>query len=865
MKVLDKVFRFLERKKLQKLEEVVAIVNAHEDDVKELTDPQLKARTDEFKRRIEDGESLEDLLPETFAVVREVAERTLSMRHFDVQIMGGVALHQGKVAEMKTGEGKTLVATLPVYLNALLGKGVHVVTVNDYLAKRDVQWMGPIYHFLGLTVGVLQQDASYVYDPSYKASDERMKNLRPVTRREAYLADVTYGTNSEFGFDYLRDNMAVSLDDIVQRGHHYAIVDEVDSILIDEARTPLIISGPSERSADLYKLFAKLVPKLKEGRDYEVDEKTRTVVITEEGVAKVEEMLKIDNLYDPQNISLVNHLHQALRAHTLFKKDVDYIVKSGEVIIVDEFTGRLMYGRRYSEGLHQAIEAKEGVKVREENQTLATITLQNYFRMYEKLAGMTGTAATEADEFSHIYQLEVVVIPTHKPMIRKDLSDVVYKTEDAKFKAVVEDIAERHRRGQPVLVGTISIEKSEKLSRLLRKKGIPHQVLNAKHHEREAEIIAQAGRLGAVTVATNMAGRGVDIILGGNPPDPEEAEKVKKLGGLHVLGTERHEARRIDNQLRGRSGRQGDPGSSQFYLSLEDELLKVAGEKVKRLMERFDFPEDQPIEHPLISKTIELAQRQIESQNFTIRKHLLEYDDVLNKQREVIYKERRRILSRENLKEDVLKMIEDVIEDSTSTYLHRDVPPEDWDWEGFIAFLNNLVPLNLKKEDLFDPQIDVESLQEDLKERIVNFYKKREREIGPQVMRELERFLLLRVTDYRWKEHLADMDYLREGIGLRAMAQKDPLVEYKTEGFALFQGMIKAIKEEFLKYLFHIEVGVEPQLKEEKVPILIGSESGEAPQSVSSRRKKTGKKKKIGRNDPCPCGSGKKYKKCCGR
>lgn len=865
MKVLDKVFRFLERKKLQKLEEVAAIVNAHEDDVKELTDAQLKAKTDEFRKRIEDGESLDDLLPEAFAVVREVAKRTLSMRHFDVQIMGGIALHQGKVAEMKTGEGKTLVATLPVYLNALLGKGVHVVTVNDYLAKRDVQWMGPIYHFLGLTVGVLQQDASYVYDPSYKASDERMKNLRPVTRREAYLADVTYGTNSEFGFDYLRDNMAVSLDDIVQRGHHYAIVDEVDSILIDEARTPLIISGPSERSADLYRLFAKLVPKLKEGRDYEVDEKTRTVVITEEGVSRVEEMLKIDNLYDPQNISLVNHLHQALRAHALFKKDVDYIVKNGEVIIVDEFTGRLMYGRRYSEGLHQAIEAKEGVKVREENQTLATITLQNYFRMYEKLAGMTGTAATEADEFFHIYQLEVIVIPTHKPMIRKDLPDVVYKTEKAKFKAVVEDIAERHRKGQPVLVGTISIEKSEKLSRLLRKKGIPHQVLNAKHHEREAEIIAQAGRLGAVTVATNMAGRGVDIILGGNPPDPGEAEKVKKLGGLHVLGTERHEARRIDNQLRGRSGRQGDPGSSQFYLSLEDELLKVAGEKVKRLMERFDFPENQPIEHPLISKTIELAQRQIESQNFTIRKHLLEYDDVLNKQREMIYKERRRILSRENLKEDVLKMIEEVIEDSTGTYLHRDVPPEDWDWEGFIAFLNNLVPLNLKKEDLFDSQIDVKSLKEDLKERIVKFYEKREREIGPQVMRELERFLLLRVTDYRWKEHLADMDYLREGIGLRAMAQKDPLVEYKTEGFALFQGMIKAIKEEFLRYLFHIEVGAEPQLKEEGVPILIGSESREASQPVSSRWKKGGKKKKIGRNDPCPCGSGKKYKKCCGR
>jgi preprotein translocase subunit SecA len=865
VKVLDKVFRFLERKKLQKLEEVVAIVNAHEEDVEELSDSQLKAKTDEFKKRISKEESLNDLLPEAFAVVREVAKRTLSMRHFNVQIMGGVALHQGKVVEMKTGEGKTLVATLPVYLNALLGKGVHVVTVNDYLAKRDVQWMGPIYHFLGLTVGVLQQDASYVYDPSYKASDERMKNLRPVTRREAYLADVTYGTNSEFGFDYLRDNMAVSLDEIVQRGHHYAIVDEVDSILIDEARTPLIISGPSERSADLYKLFAKLVPKLKAGRDYEVDEKTRTVVITEEGVAKVEEMLKIDNLYDPQNISLVNHLHQALRAHTLFRKDVDYIVKNGEVIIVDEFTGRLMYGRRYSEGLHQAIEAKEGVKVREENQTLATVTLQNYFRMYEKLAGMTGTAATEADEFSHIYQLEVVVIPTHKPMIRRDLSDVVYKTEDAKFRAVVEDIAQRHRRGQPVLVGTISIEKSEKISRMLRKKGISHQVLNAKHHEREAEIIAQAGRLGAVTVATNMAGRGVDIILGGNPPDPGEAKKVKELGGLHVLGTERHEARRIDNQLRGRSGRQGDPGSSQFYLSLEDELLKVAGEKVKRLMERFDFPEDQPIEHPLISKTIELAQRQIESQNFTIRKHLLEYDDVLNKQREVIYKERRRILSRENLKEDVLKMIDEVVEDSLSTYLHRDVPPEDWDWDGFIAFLNNLVPLNLKKEDLFDPQIDMDSLKEDLKKRIVNFYQKRENEIGPQVMRELERFLLLRVTDYRWKEHLADMDYLREGIGLRAMAQKDPLVEYKTEGFALFQGMIKTIKEEFLRYLFHIEVGEEPHHVEEKVPVFIGREGKESSQVSSSKQKRRGKKRKIGRNDPCPCGSGKKYKKCCGR
>jgi preprotein translocase subunit SecA len=710
---------------------------------------------------------------------------------------------------------------------------------------------------------VLQHETAYLYDPSYQVEDERMKYLRPVTRHEAYLADVTYGTNSEFGFDYLRDNMATSLDERVQRGHEYAIVDEIDYILIDEARTPLIISGPSERSADLYRLFSKIVRQLKEGADYEIDEKTRTVVLTEAGVARVEKMLKIDNLYDPANIQLVNHLLPALKAHTLFKKDVDYIVKNGEVVIVDEFTGRLMPGRRYSEGIHQAIEAKEKVRIREENQTLATVTLQNYFRMYNKLAGMTGTAATEAEEFLRIYNLDVVVIPTHKPMIRQDLPDVIYKTEEAKFQAVVEEVVERHRQGQPVLIGTISIEKSEKLSQMLKRRGVPHEVLNAKYHEKEAAIIAQAGRLGAVTVATNMAGRGVDIVLGGNPPDSEQAERIKELGGLCVIGTERHEARRIDNQLRGRSGRQGDPGLSRFYISLEDDLMKTLGsERVKSLLERFELPDDAPIEHRLISKTIEMAQRQIESQNFSIRKHLLEYDDVLNKQREVIYQERLRILEKDNLREDVIAMIGEVVDSLVRAHASKDVLPEEWDWGEMLSRFSDIFSLHVDKNQFEIKKTTPGNLEEKLTEMALGFYKKREDELGIEVIRELERFLLLQVTDYRWKEHLADMDYLREGIGLRAMAQRDPLVEYKTEGFALFQGMIEAIKEDFLRYLFHIEVAEEQRLvKRAEQPALVASGGGQTTSSRVTARKG----KKIGRNDPCPCGSGKKYKKCCGR
>ncbi len=864
MNVLNKAFRFLEKRKLKKYEEIASVVNAWEESISQLSDGELKAKTDEFKERLKQGEKLDEILPEAFAVVREVGKRTIKMRHFDVQIMGGAVLHDGKIAEMKTGEGKTLVATLPVYLNALEGKGVHVVTVNDYLAKRDAQWMGPVYHFLGLSVGVLQHETAYLYDSTYQVEDERLKHLRPVSRREAYLADVVYGTNSEFGFDYLRDNMATSLDDRVQRGHEYAIVDEIDYILIDEARTPLIISGPSERSADLYRLFSKIVSQLKEGVDYEIDEKTRTVVLTEDGVARVEKMLKLDNLYDPSNIQLVNHLQPALKAHTLFKKDVDYIVKNGEVVIVDEFTGRLMPGRRYSEGIHQAIEAKEKVRIREENQTLATVTLQNYFRMYNKLAGMTGTAATEAEEFLRIYDLDVVVIPTHKPMIRQDMSDVIYKTEEAKFQAVVEEVVERHCRGQPMLIGTISIEKSEKLSQMLKRRGVPHEVLNAKYHEKEAAIIAQAGRLGAVTVATNMAGRGVDIVLGGNPPDPKQAEKIKELGGLCVIGTERHEARRIDNQLRGRSGRQGDPGLSRFYISLEDDLMKTLGsEKVKGLLERFELPDDAPIEHSLISKTIEMAQRQIESQNFSIRKHLLEYDDVLNKQREVIYQERLRILEKENLREDVVPMIGEVISGLVRAHASKDILPEEWEWEEMLSHFSDIFSLHVDKGQFEIKKTTPQELEEKLTEVALGFYKKRESELGIEVIRELERFLLLQVTDYRWKEHLADMDYLREGIGLRAMAQRDPLVEYKTEGFALFQGMIESIKEDFLRYLFHIEVAEEQRfLERAKQPVLVASGGSNQP---SPSRGAVKKGKKVGRNDPCPCGSGKKYKKCCGR
>lgn len=831
MGFLTKISSYFEKKKLDKYWEKVARINALEDEFRLLGDAELKAKTDEFRQRIQEGETLDELLYEAFAVVREAARRTLGMRHFDVQLIGGMVLHEGKIAEMKTGEGKTLVATLPAYLNALTGKNVHIVTVNDYLAKRDATWMGPVYEFLGLSVGYLQ-------------------NLMPESeRKQAYSCDITYGTNSEFGFDYLRDNMVYSADEMVQRGHYYAIVDEVDSILIDEARTPLIISGPSERSADLYIRFARFVPRLKEGVDYEVDHKTRTVLILPAGIEKVEREFNVKNLYDPRNIKLLNHLHQALRAHVFFKRDVDYVVKNGEVIIVDEFTGRLMYGRRYSEGLHQAIEAKEGVPIREENQTLATITIQNYFRKYEKLAGMTGTAATEAEEFRVIYGLDVVVIPTNRPMIRIDHGDVIYKTEKAKFKAVVEDIKERHKKGQPVLVGTISIEKNEMLSSMLKKEGIPHQVLNAKNHELEAQIIAQAGRPGAVTVATNMAGRGVDIILGGNPPDPEEAEKVKQLGGLYVIGTERHESRRIDNQLRGRAGRQGDPGESRFYVSLEDELLKRFGyERVQRLMDRLGLPDDMPIEHPLITRTIETAQKQLESYHFNIRKTLLEYDDVLNRQREAIYGLRRSIII-ENYQEKIFEdFISEVADRLAEIYAVKGIHPEEWNYNEIAVYIKERIGLQC------DAGQFVSNSREELKEKIQAFlntaYSRKKEEIGAELADEVQKYILLRTIDYWWREHLYDMDYLKEGISLRAYGQKDPLVEYKIEGYRLFQNTMEMIQEQSLMFFFNLQVA--------EAPLRAKDEKEKAAAGVSAR-------KKVGRNDPCPCGSGLKYKKCCGK
>jgi preprotein translocase subunit SecA len=807
------------------------------------------------------------------------------MRHFDVQLMGGIVLHQGRIAEMKTGEGKTLVATLPAYLNALTGKGVHIVTVNDYLARRDAEWMGQIYRFLGLSVGVL------VHGLDWNA------------RKKAYQADVTYGTNNEFGFDYLRDNMALGPEEVVQRDLHYAIVDEVDSILIDEARTPLIISGPSTKPTDLYYTFARLVPRLEAGKDYTVDEKAHTVSVTESGVAKVEKWLKVDNLCDDKNIGLMHHLRQALKAHALMKRDRDYVVKDGQVIIVDEFTGRLMFGRRYSDGLHQAIEAKEGVKIERESQTLATITFQNYFRMYRKLAGMTGTAATEEEEFRKIYGIDVVVIPTHKPMIRQDLPDAVFKTERAKFRAVVEEIARRHATGQPVLVGTISIEKSETISEMLKKRGIPHNVLNAKHHEREAEIVAQAGRLGAVTIATNMAGRGTDILLGGNPVflakeemrrrgysqeviaeateygEPSsmevaearrvfreilaemtrlteaEREKVVALGGLHIIGTERHESRRIDNQLRGRCGRQGDPGSTQFFSSLEDDLLRLfGGETISGLATRLGLEEDVPIEHGLVTRSLETAQKRVENRNFSVRKHVLEYDDVLNKQREVIYSQRRKVLIGENLHDVITGMIEEVTARAVAVYCPEGVHQEEWDLEGLAGYAAQvLLPDGIDPRELAGKRR--EELRELLVERARAFYNAREAELGPLTMRELERLILLRLVDEKWMDHLDAMDQLREGIGLRAYGQRDPLVEYKFESYEMFQNMIASIQEDAIRYLFRVRVVAAPERRQ--------TVENRQPEEGSGRTVR--REQKVGRNAPCPCGSGKKYKKCCGR
>ncbi len=837
---LTKVFGSKNERLLKKLQPLVERINSLEEGMQARSDDELRALTAELGQRHENGESLDDLLPEAFAAVREASVRVLKMRHFDVQLIGGIVLHQGKIAEMKTGEGKTLAATLPAYLNAISGKGVHIVTVNDYLAKRDTEWMGQIFSFLGLRTSCV------------------VHGLDDQERKEAYGADITYGTNNEFGFDYLRDNMKFDADSLVQRELNYAIVDEVDSILIDEARTPLIISGPAEQSTSLYYEVNAIIPRLEAEKHYTKDEKARTVVLTEEGVARAEQILKVDNLYDPKNIDLLHHINQALKAHVLFKRDVDYIVKHGEVIIVDEFTGRLMPGRRYSEGLHQALEAKENVKIENENQTLASITFQNYFRMYNKLAGMTGTADTEAAEFKKIYDLDVCVIPTNKPMIRVDHPDVIYKTKREKYEAVLDEIVDCHRRGQPVLVGTISIDVSEALSKKLKKRGVPHSVLNAKNHEREAEIIANAGQRGAVTISTNMAGRGTDIVLG---------EGVAEIGGLHIVGTERHESRRIDNQLRGRSGRQGDPGSSRFFLALEDDLLRIfGGERITGVMEKLGMQEGEPIEHGLISKAIENAQRKVEGHNFEIRKQLLEYDDVMNQQREVIYRQRREALGGGSLRESVLEMIRDRAEEIAADFAQDRVPAEEWDLKGlgdaiYEQFNFHLPPFD---EDTLDG-LTAEGLSELIYEEALKRYEEKEALVGEDDFRQLERMVMLQTVDSLWKDHLLSMDHLKEGIGLRGYAQQDPLIVYKKEGYEMFQNMISRIKEQTLGILFRIQIAEPEEIRELRRPrqqnLTFSGAGDEEPRRKPVRRKS----KKVGRNDPCPCGSGKKYKKCCGR
>ncbi|HLI28174.1 MAG TPA: preprotein translocase subunit SecA [Chloroflexota bacterium] len=871
LSVLKKLLGDSNERELSRLRPLVERINALEPQFEALTNEQLRDKTTEFRGRYLAGEPLDSLLPEAFAAVREAAKRTLGQRHFDVQLMGGIVLHQGKIAEMRTGEGKTLVATLPAYLNALPGEGVHVVTVNDYLARRDATWMGPIYELLGLRVGYIQHD------------------MDPRLRKEAYQADITYGTNNEFGFDYLRDNMVWDLRDCVQRGLNYAIVDEIDNILIDEARTPLIISGPAEESTDKYALFARLVPRLVRDQDFVIEEKTRSISLTEEGIAKMERWLGLENLYDPANYELTHYLDQALKAEFLFKRDRDYVVKDGEIVIVDEFTGRLMFGRRYSEGLHQAIEAKEGVRVQRENVTLARITFQNYFRLYKRLAGMTGTAATEAEEFRRIYNLDVVVIPPNRPNQRIDYPDLVFKTERAKFAAVVEEIEELYKRRRPVLVGTTSIEKSEHLSAMLQRRGIPHQVLNAKHHEREAAIIAQAGRPATVTIATNMAGRGVDILLGGNPAGlvdeflkkqgvrPEEAteeqraqaraaaeaecararEEVVALGGLHIIGTERHEARRIDNQLRGRAGRQGDPGSSRFYVSLEDDLMRrFGGGNIAKLMERFGMEEDVPLEHAWVTKAIENAQTKVEAYNFDLRKHVVEYDDVLNKQREVIYADRRKVLGEDNLREMILDWVEREIAQLVASFTAEE-RADDWDPTPLLQAFSAMVPNagGLTAEALRG--LSREEIEARLLAVAEAAYDEKEAALGAEVMRRVERAVLLRVIDSLWIRHLTAIDDLREGIGLRAYGQRDPLVEYKVEAAAMFDQLLANIQHDVAHLIYHVTVVREEQARPQKQLMTNRDEPG------SRRPVRAGSK--VGRNDPCPCGSGRKYKKCCGR
>ena len=873
---LGKIFDSNE-KELKRLRQVVLKINELEPQYEKIKDEKLKEKTAEFKKRLEKGESLDGLLPEAFALVREAAKRTLGQRHYDVQLMGGVVLHEGKIAEMKTGEGKTLVATLPLYLNSLSGKGAHLVTVNDFLAKRDVQWMGPIYDLLGLSVGVIGQGKSYLFErreKEIKFGEEY--NLKPCSKKEAYGADITYSQNNEFGFDYLRDNMIYLQNDLAQRKHYFAIVDEVDSILIDEARTPLIISAPAEESARLYLTFARIVPSLKDNTDYTVDEKMRAVSINDSGISKVERALGVKNLYGEGGVTLAHHLENALKAYCLFKKDKDYVVKGGEIIIVDEFTGRMLPGRRYSEGLHQAIEAKENVEIKRESDTLATISFQNYFRMYKKLAGMTGTAQTEAEEFYKIYKLDVVSIPTNRPLIRHNLPDKIYKTEEAKYRAVVSDIKERHQKGQPILVGTISIEKNELLSELLSREGVPYELLNAKNHEREAKIIAQAGRRGAVTVATNMAGRGVDVILGGKPPTElkkenekvksewgkwqEEHKKILELGGLYVIGTERHESRRIDNQLRGRSGRQGDPGMSCFYISLEDDLMRIfGGERIKNMMNTLRMPEDVPIEHSLISRSIEQAQKKVEGHNFDLRKHLIEYDDVMNKQREKIYQKRRELLYKENINEEIIGLVLDGVQKIAES---AENPEKE---------LKTIIP-NLKDGA-------------DFITRAKEAYQEKEKGLGEKVMRQVERALYLRTLDTLWIEHLNAMEELREGIGLRGYGQRDPLIEYKHESYNLFLRYQSAVSSTILNTIFKVQVQMPQQSEFERRPqkelgadeSLAGggfsdvrsSGTGSSNQTIAKRSGAENRNQviratpKVGRNEPCPCGSGKKFKKCC--
>ncbi len=913
--ILSAMFGNYSKRELKRIRPTCNAVLELEDKYKAMSETELKAQTPALKERLANGETLDGILPDAFAVCREASARVLDMRHFPVQILGGIVLHQGRIAEMKTGEGKTLVATLPAYLNALAGKGVHIITVNDYLARRDSEWMGKVYRYLGLSVGLIVHD---------------MDN---DARREAYNADITYGTNNEFGFDYLRDNMVIYKNDKVQRGHHYAIVDEVDSILIDEARTPLIISGQGENSTEMYYVADSFAKKLKcvkvaeldskedndelyKDADYVVDEKAKTANLTQKGVKKAEEFFKISNLTDAENVPIQHYVDQAIKARGVMRKDIDYVVKDGQVIIVDEFTGRLMYGRRYNEGLHQAIEAKEGVKVARESKTLATITFQNYFRMYDKLSGMTGTAMTEEAEFREIYKLDIVEIPTNEPMIRKDLPDVVYKTEEAKFRAVINDVIEHHKTGQPVLVGTISIEKSEQLSKMLKKQGIKHEVLNAKYHEKEAQIVAQAGRKDSVTIATNMAGRGTDIVLGGNPeymskaemkrrkvPDKliaeadaysetddkdilnaremfqkltakykgqtkSEAEEVKAAGGLYIIGTERHESRRIDNQLRGRSGRQGDPGMSRFYISLEDDLMRLfGGERITALMENLNVDEDMPIENKMLTKAIANAQKKIEGRNFAIRKSVLQFDDVMNRQREIIYSQRDQVLNGENIKDQILKMIDQAIAEQVQKFMPADAGHDTWNFKGlrdhYLGWLIGPDDLVYTSEEKV--RLEPADVQHDLTDKAHELYEKREKQFGPDIMRELERVILLKNVDTQWMDHIDAMDELQKGIRLRAYGQQDPVVEYRVEGFDMFDAMISTIRENTARMMLTVQLRKAEEPKREQVAKPTGESGGDGDSGKPAKRQPIRKKKKPGRNDPCPCGSGKKYKNCCGR